>query len=177
MHGVFIQLSYLDNNSEFTSFDWIQTVERTDEAGNVEIFTDPKGSKAAGHWPYYYSSLELSDPFFAPLPGYDDLFKDEPLHETRSFYQYFKAELTFVGVDKSNKIIPLMTFKYGFEMQSGAKSATPFPLRAAGGAFLHPAGDRGLGTDLLRFRIARHASRGRGTGGVRDRGNERLPRS
>jgi len=128
MHGIAIKLSYLDNNSDFIAFEWIQTVNRTDEKGNIEIFTDPKGSEQAGHWPFYYSDVNLANPFFDPLPGYDDFFIDEPLHETRNFYQYFKAELTLAGLDKKNKFIPLVSFSYGFEMEAGAKSAVPFPL-------------------------------------------------
>jgi RHS repeat-associated protein len=31
MHGVAIKLSYFDNNSDFSNFEWIQTVNRTDE--------------------------------------------------------------------------------------------------------------------------------------------------
>lgn len=129
-HGVTIRLSYLDNNSGFSEFEWVQTVIRSTDDDNIatETFTDPKNSKAAGHWPFYYTVQDYNDPKFEPPPGYQEYFYDQPCCKDRKKYQFFQAELTLLGVNKENRFVPLITFKYGYYFLPGAHDATPIPL-------------------------------------------------
>lgn len=127
-HGLRIELPYKDNNSGFKFFEWIQTVAATEDTPEIEVFADPKDGRDRGQWPYYYNEADFKDPFYDPPRGYDDYFIDDPSRTDKGFIQSFKAEVTLLGVDKNNKLVPLITFNYGFILMPGAHDVSLIPL-------------------------------------------------
>ncbi len=127
-HGLTIRLLFKDNNSGFMAFEWIQTVTATQDKPEKETKVDTRSEIGDHDWPFYLSDKDLQDPFFDPPNGYDDYFIDTPARTDKGFIQSFNAELTLLGVDKNNNLVPLITLTYGFSLTPGSNEVDLTPL-------------------------------------------------
>jgi hypothetical protein len=127
-HGLTIRLSFKDNNSGFVAFEWIQTVTVTQDKPEKETKVDTHSQIGDHDWPFYLSDKDLQDSFFDPPSGYDDYFIDTPARTDNGFIQSFNAELTLLGVDKNNNLVPLITLTYGFSLTPGSNEVDMTPL-------------------------------------------------
>jgi len=117
--GLEIYLRFKAISKKYSNYNFVQTIRTNSSADNLfdskdsyYKFNDPTGSAKDDNSPYYYTKEEYN--LMSNRGPYTLDFADSPSRSFRTYKQYWRAELSLVGI-RNNQAYEITTLWYGFD--------------------------------------------------------------